>query len=131
MMLSACSAPVQAPETGAMPSESYTYGIYELTFTVERLSGLPFDEWNIIYTYNGEKVSSGYQMQFPLEIISFRTVWVDIIEKDRPDNTFHTSFSVVICNGGSGKTEVNVTDRTGRTDTLQITCNVTRVYPCV
>ena len=40
MLLMGCTAPAPTP----LPTESFTYGIYEFAFSVEQLSGEPTDE---------------------------------------------------------------------------------------
>lgn len=124
MVLTACSAPAQIPEPS---TEQATQGIYELTFTVERLSGWPFGDWNIVYTCNGEAIKSGHQILYSLELFSFLPIQVDVMERDAPGNKYSAAFPVAICDGGSGKTEVTVTDSDGRTATFKITCQVTQV----
>lgn len=123
LLLTACSAPMQ---TAAM-NEDPTYGIYEFTFSVDRLSGWPFEKWDFVYTYKDEEIQSGYQMLFSLELFTFHTVQVDVIERDNPENSYQTTLSVAICDGGSGKTERTVTDSDGKTATFKISCNVTQV----
>ena len=39
MLLTGCTAPAPDP----LPTESFTYGIYEFAFAVEQLSGEPTD----------------------------------------------------------------------------------------
>ena len=123
LLLTGCTA--QMPTS--MPSESYTHGIYAFTFTVEQTAGEPTDAWEIVYTYNGEAITSGHQILFSLEIFTFHSMHVDIIEKAAPDNTYSAAFPVAICAGGSGKTEVTVTDSDGKTATFKITCRVTQI----
>ena len=53
MLLTACSAPVQQSSSTELNGGG-TYGVYELDFSVERLSGWPFESWDFVYTYNGE-----------------------------------------------------------------------------
>jgi hypothetical protein len=52
---------------------------------------------------------------------------VDIIEKAAPGNTYSATFPGAICHGGTGKTEITVTDSSGKTATFKITCQVTQV----
>ena len=127
LLLTACSAPVQAPEMSTELSGNYTHGIYEFTFTVERLSGWPFGGWDVVYTYNGETITSGHRITFSLEAFSFHSIQVDVIERDTPENSYSATFPVAICDGGSGKTQVTVIGSNGKTATFKITCNVTQV----
>ena len=52
---------------------------------------------------------------------------VDVIEQDNPKNSFTATFPVAICDGGSGKTEITVTDSNGKSATFKVTCDVTQV----
>ena len=49
MLLTACSAPAQQTPPSTEPNGSYTYGVYELDFNIERLSGWPFESWDVVY----------------------------------------------------------------------------------
>ena len=127
MLLTACSAPAQPVPPNTEPSGSYTYGVYELNFDVERLSGWPFEGWDVVYTYNGEKIQNGHQVLLSVELFTFYSVQVEVIERDNPENSFTATFPVAICNGGSGKTEMTVTDSNGKSATFKVTCKVTQV----
>ena len=122
LILSGCTAPSPAP----LPTESFTQGIYQFAFSAEQLSGEATDQWEFVYTYNEETITSGHQILFSLEIFTFHSIQVDVIEKDTPSNTYSATFPVAICNGGSGKTEITVTDTTGTTATFKISCQVTQ-----
>ena len=123
LLLTGCTTPTPDP----LPTESFTYGIYEFAFSVEQLSGEPTDAWDFVYTYNGETITTGHQIRFSLEIFTFHSMQVDIIEKAAPGNTYSTTLPVAICRGGTGKTEITVTDSYGKTTTFKITCQVTQV----
>ncbi len=123
LILSGCTAPSPTP----LPTESFTQGIYEFSFSVEQLSGDATDQWDFVYTYNGETITSGHQILFSLEIFTFHSIQVDVIEKDAPNNIYSATFPVAICNGGSGKTEITVTDSHGKTATFKIACQVTQI----
>ena len=126
MLLTACSAPAQQPPSTEL-NGGVTYGVYELDFSVERLSGWPFEGWDFVYTYNGEKIQNGHQVLLSVEIFTFYSVQVEVIERDNPKNSFTATFPVAICDGGSGKTEITVTDSNGKTATFKVTCDVTQV----
>ena len=83
MLLTGCTAPAPDP----LPTESFTYGIYEFTFSVEQLSGEPTDAWDFVYTYNGETITTGHQIRFSLGIFTFHSIQVDIVEKAAPPIT--------------------------------------------
>ena len=123
LILSGCTAPSPTP----LPTESFTHGIYEFTFSVEQLSGEATDQWEFVYTYNGETITSGHQILFSLEIFTFHSIQVDVIEKASPSNTYSATFPVAICRGGTGKTEITVTDTNGATATFKISCQVTQI----
>lgn len=80
LILSGCTAPAPTP----LPTESFTQGIYEFTFSAEQLSGEATDQWEFVYTYNEETITSGHQILFSLEIFTFHSIQVDVIEKDTP-----------------------------------------------
>lgn len=122
LLLTACTVPTQ---TAA--NEASTYGRYALDFSVMYLSGWPFGRWDIVYTYNGEEIQSGYQMLYPLELFTFRTIQVEVNERGNPENAYPATLSVAFCDGGSGKTEITVTDSDGKTVTFKVICNVTQV----
>jgi hypothetical protein len=127
MLLTACSAPVQQVPPSTEPSGNYTYGVYELNFDVERLSGWPFEGWDVVYTYNDEEIRSGHQVLLFVEVFTFYSVQVEMIERDNPENSFTETFPVAICDGDSGKTEITVTNSNGKTATFKVTCDVTQV----
>lgn len=123
LLLSGCAAPSPTP----LPTEPFTHGIYEFSFSVEQLSGEATDQWEFVYTYNGETITNGHQILFSLEIFTFHSIQVEIIEKGAPSNTYSATFPVAICAGGSGKTEITVTDTTGTPATFKIACQVTQI----
>ena len=127
MLLTACSAPAQQVPPNTELNGNYTYGVYELNFDIERLSGWPFEGWDFVYTYNGEKIQNGHQVLLSVEIFTFYSVQVDVIEQDNPKNSFTATFPVAICDGGSGKTEITLTDSNGKSATFKVTCDVTQV----
>ena len=127
LLLTACSAPVQQMSPSTEPDVDYDYGVYELDFDIERLSGWPFEGWDVVYTYNDEVIESGYQVLLSVEVFTFYSVRVEMIERDNPKNTFTATFPVAVCDGGSGKTELTVTGSNGKTATFKVTCNVTQV----
>ena len=125
ILLVACLAFVQQPDTEE--GEEYAYNIFRFTFDVQYQSGWPFGDWDFVYTYNGEEVESGHRLLFPSGIFSFHSIQVDIAEKDAPENGYSAALVVGMCDGGSGHTEVTVTDSDGRTATYKITCRVKKV----
>ena len=127
MLQTACSAPAQQVLSTTELSVDYTYGVYELDFHIERMSGWPFESWDFVYTYNGEKIQNGHQVLLSVEIFTFYSVQVEVIERDNPKNSFTATFPVAICDGGSGKTEITVTDSNGKSATFKVTCDVTQV----
>ena len=127
LLLTACSAPVQQMPPSTELSGNYTYGVYELDFDIERLSGWPFESWVVVYTHNDEKIESGHQVLLSVEVFTFYAVQVEMIERDNPKNIFTATFPVAICDGGSGMTEITVTGSNGKTATFKVTCDVTQV----
>jgi len=127
LLLTACSVPAQQVPPSTELNGNYTYGVYELDFSVERLSGWPFESWDFVYTYNGEKIQNGHQVLLSVELFMFYSVRVDVIERDNPKNSFAVTLPVAICDGGFGKTEITVTGSNGKSATFKVTCDVTQV----
>ena len=127
MLLTACSAPAQQMPPSTEPSGNYKYGVYELEFNVERLSGWPFEGWDLVYTHIGEEIQNGHQVLLSVEVFTFYSVQVEMIERDNPKNSFTATFPVALCDGGSGKTEIRVTGSNGKTAIFKVTCHVTQV----
>ena len=123
LLLSGCS--VREPEE---TQSHYTHDIYELTFKTRKISNNHVgNEWSFTYTYNGETITTGHQIRFSLGIFTFHSIQVDVIAKAAPGNTYSATFPVAICRGGTGKTELTVTDSDGTTATFKITCLVTQI----
>lgn len=122
LLFSACTVPTQT-----VAKEDPTYGRYELDFSVKYLSGWPFGEWDFVCTYKDEEIQSGYQMLYPLELFTFCTVQVDVMEQGNPGNSYSETLSVAICDDASGKTEITVTDSKGRSTVFKVVCNVSQV----
>ena len=127
MLLTGCSAPAQQVPPITEPNGNDTYGVYELDFDVERLSGCPFEGWDVAYTHNDEVIESGHQVLLSVGIFTFYSVQVDVTERGDPKNTFTATFPVAICDGGTGKTQITVTDSNGKTTTFKVTCEVAQV----
>lgn len=127
MLLTACSAPVQIPPPTAEMGGDHTYGVYAFTFSVQHRSGQTFEKWDLVYACNGQEIQNGHQFLFSLGLFAFYSISVDVIERDHPRNSYRATFPVPIYDGGSGETEITVTDRTGNTATFKVTCNVTQV----
>ena len=122
-----CTSKLPALSEPSVPAqtEDYDYGIYELSFTEEAISGGSTGQWEFIYSYNREIIDSGYQIIFSLELFTFYYIQVEVIEKGTPSNRYTTKFPVAICEVGSGKTEISVTDMNGKTGVFEIRCQVT------
>lgn len=124
LLLSACS--VAEPEG---TEGNYTHGIYELTFQTKRISDNHVgNDWSFIYTYDGQTIESGSQITQSLEIFSFQSIQVEIREDDKIDNVGMGTLRVAICDGGSGKAEITVTEsgdrHDGNTAVWEVTCEV-------
>ena len=129
LLFSACSTP--EPDTPSEPEQTanYTQGIYELTFKARRVSDDSVgNDWTITYKHNGETVKSGHKVLLSLEIFTFQTVEVEIREDDKLDDVGTGDMKVAICDGGSGKTTITVTENGGRYKgecaVWEITCTV-------
>ena len=123
LLLTGCTLSTPMTE----PAESYAYGVYEFTFSIEQLSDGNTDQWDFIYIYNGEIISSGHRIVYSLELFTFHTIHVEISERGVPTNKYNASFRVAICDKGSGKTEVSVIDTDGISSRWRIICNVSQV----
>jgi len=130
LLLAGCSAPEPAPTPIPEPEGSYTQDIFELTFSVERVSGASARGWDFIYSHNDDVISSGHQVLLSKEVFTFYSVQVTITEDGNPDNAYSDSFPVALCDGGSGKTEITVTAADGRESTFKIVCNVRQDGKC-
>lgn len=133
LLLSGCTVPESTkatteatePETTA----NYTHGIYELTFKAKRVSDDSVgNDWTITYTHNGETVKSGHRVLLSLEVFTFQTIEVEVREDDKLDDVGTGDMKVAICDGGSEKTTITVTENGGRykgeTAVWEITCTV-------
>ena len=126
ILLSGCSVPkATEPEQTA----NYTQGIYELTFLAKRIShDRVGNDWTITYIHNGQTVKSGHKILLSLELFAFQAVKVEVREDDKLDDVGTGDMVVAICDGGSGKTTVTVTENggpyKGETAVWEITCTV-------
>ena len=130
LLLAGCS--IQEPEPEPLPEVNYTQGIYQLTFKARQISNdCVGNDWSFTYTYNGQEIKSGYQIYQSLEIFSFQAIEVEIREDDKIDDIGSGTLRVAICDGGSGKTEITVTEKGGKyngnTAVWEITCEVKEV----
>lgn len=130
LLLAGCSSPELAPTPATKPEGTYTQDIFELTFSVERVSGGPIRNWDFIYSHNDEIITSGHQTLLSVEVFTFYSVQVTVTEDGNPNNVYTTSMPVALCDGGSGKTEISVTAADGRTSTFKVICTVKRVGKC-
>ena len=130
LLLEGCSSPEPTPTLLPEPEGTYTQDIFELTFSVERVSGGSIRNWDFIYSHNDEIITSGHQTLLSVEVFTFYSVQVTITEDGNPDNAFSASIPVALCDGGSGKTEITVTSSDGRVSTFKIVCTVRQVGKC-
>ena len=118
-----------APPEPSVPAqtEDFDYGIYELSFIEEAVSGGGKEQWEFIYSYNGEVISNGYQITYSLELFTFYYIQVEAIEKGAPSNRYTARFPVAICDVGFGKTEITVTSTDGNSAMFEIKCQLEMV----
>ena len=128
LLLAGSSVPEPAPIPE--PEGSYTQDIYELTFSVERVSGGFTWDWDFIYSHNNEPINSGHRVLLSKEVFTFYSVQLTVTEDGNPDNAYSDSFPVALFDGGSGKTEITVTALDGRVSTVKIVCTVKQVGKC-
>ena len=127
LLLAGCSSPRPAPTRTPEPEGTYTHDIFELTFSVERVSGGPIRDWDFIYSNKDEVITSGHQTLLSVEAFSFYSVQVSVTEDGNPNNAYTASMPVALYNGGSGKTEITVTSADGQVSTFKVICTVKRV----
>lgn len=130
LLLAGCSSPEPAPTLLSEPEGTYTQDIFELTFSVERVSGGPIRIWDFIYSHNDEIITSGHQTLLSVEVFTFYSVQVTVTEDGNPNNVYTTSMPVALCDGGSGKTEITVTASDGKVSTFKVVCTVKHVGKC-
>lgn len=130
LLLAGCSSPEPAPTLLSEPEGTYTQDIFELTFSVERVSGNLFSDWDFTYNHNGEAITSGHQTLLSVEVFTFYSVQVTVTEDGNPNNVYTTSMPVALCDGGSGKTEITVTASDGKVSTFKVVCTVKHVGKC-
>lgn len=126
VVLVVCTSKLPKVPEPSVPAqtEDFDYGIYELSFTEEMVSGGGKERWEFIYSYNGEAISNGYQITYSLELFTFYYIQVEIVEKGALSNRYTSRFPVAICDVGFGKTEITVTDTNGKMVTIEIECQV-------
>jgi len=129
LLLPACSVAEQTP---TISEKNYTHGIYQLTFKTKAISNDHVgNDWSFTYTYNGQEIKSGFQIYQSLEIFSFQSIGVEIRAVDKIDVVGTGTLRVDICDGGSGKVEIAVTEKGGKyngnTAVWEITCEVKEV----
>ena len=129
LILSACLVGKQTP---AFPEDDYDYGIYQLTFKTKKISNDHVgNDWSFTYTHNGQTIKSGYTITQSLEIFTFQSIGVEVRENDKIDDIGTGTLTVAICEVGSGKTEITVTETDGRhkgnTAVWEVSCEVALV----
>ena len=127
MLLVGCGTEKPTLLPGSQIGGIATYGVYRLDFSVQQVSGWLFTGWNFTYHCSGEQIGDGQEILFPLELFTFYSIQVKVTEKGAPENVFTATVPVAICHGGSGKTNITVTDHNGRSATFKVSCNVTQV----
>lgn len=130
LLFAGCSSPEPTPTLSPEPGETYTQDIFELTFSVERVSGGSSRNWDFIYSHNDEIITSGHQTLLSVEVFTFYAVQVTVAEDGNPNNVYTASMPVALCDGGSGKTEITVTASNGKVSTFKVVCTVKHVGKC-
>ena len=125
-ILSACS---NEETTIPQDTANFTNGIYELTFSAERIfNNSVGNDWEITYKHNGKEIENGYQILLPLEIFEFQTIEVEIREKDKIDDVSSEKINIGVCDGGGSKARITVEENNGRykgnTAEWEIICGV-------
>ena len=111
LFFSACSAEEQTP---TFPQETLDYSKYQLTFQTKEISNDSVGkDWSFTYTYNGQTIQSGYEIIQSAGVFSFQSIDVEVREKDKFDDVGNGTLTVAVCDGGSGKTQITVTETNG------------------
>ena len=106
--------------------EREKYSLLFLDIDMPDMNGITLAE-KIRARYNEETITTGHQIRFSLEIFTFHSIQVTVIEKDAPGNQYSATFAVAICDGGTGKTEVRVIGNDGKIASFRIACQVNRI----
>ena len=132
LLLAGCATeqvqtPIQTEPT--IPEGDYTYGIYELTFKTKLISNDSVgNDWSFTYTHNGQTIKSGYTIEQSLEIFTFQSIGIEVREDDKIDDVGTGTMAVAICEVGSCKTQITVTETSGcfkgNTAVWEISCEV-------
>lgn len=130
LLSTGCSSPEPTPTPPSELEGTYTHDIFELTFSVERVSGGSSRNWDFIYSHNDEIITSGHQTLLSVEVFTFYAVQVTVAEDGNPNNVYTASMPVALCDGGSGKTEITVTASNGKVSTFKVVCTVKHVGKC-
>ena len=108
LVFSACSAEEQTP---TFPQETLDYDKYQLTFQTKEISNDSVGkDWSFTYTYNGQIIQSGYEIIQSAGVFSFQSIDVEVRKKDKFDDVGKGTLTVAVCDGGSGKTQITVTE---------------------
>ena len=126
LLLFACSVAEQTP---TIPEGNYSHGIYQLTFKTKKISNNHVgNDWSFTYTYGGQTIQSGHKITYPLDLFTFLPIGVEVRENDKLDDVETGTLCAAICDGGSGKTQITVTETDGKykgnTAVWEITCKV-------
>jgi len=132
LLLAGCAAEqIQTPTQTAptIPKGDYSYGIYKLTFKTKLISNDSVgNDWSFTYTHNRQTIESGYTITQSLEIFTFQSIGIEVRENDKFDDVGTGTMAVAICEVGSGKTEITVTETNGcykgNTAVWEILCEV-------
>ena len=111
---------------------TFRFDYDKMTFTEKKLSNDHVgNDWSFTYTHNGQTIKSGYTITQSLEVFTFQSIGVEIREKDKIDDVGTGTLTVAICEIGSGRTEITVTENAGafkgNTAVWEISCEVTLV----
>ena len=135
LLLAGCSTgqtQISTQTEPIIPEGDYTYGIYELTFKTKLISNDSVgNEWSFTYTHNGQTIENGYTITQSLEIFTFQSIGVEVRENDKIDDVGTGTMAVAICEVGSDKTEITVTETNGcfkgNTAVWEVSCEVNLV----
>ena len=99
-------------------------GVYEFTFAVESVMAGEIEDTEFVFYYRGEEIVSGQRLEFPVGVFSFQTIEVSV---QMQGATYKSVLHVGVCDGGFGRTEMNLYGKNGEEVVYRISCDVALV----
>ena len=124
ILLAGCSAPRNQAQENEQDQ-------YRLVFEAQLLcNDTVGNNWFVTYTYNGQKIYSGYKITVPAQESAFAILGVEVREDDKIDDVAYATLSVRLSKDESDSINLTVTEKHGRyknnTATWKIACSVVK-----